>query len=702
MRETMKDTFFRNLFLMLFLLINIFLATFCAVSLRQRQKARKELIYQEQHNQAVAATKVVDEKFSSVDLSAAQISSAAWFPYITSRSEILSSQIDYFERQEICQIIGNQNDSLRIAKSVAVLLPYKNLAVDKVSFWECERYFSSVGLKKQNFLSELTAQLEEKYGSLVLYTNEEMQNSGNSFCVLRQLEAGMSEDKLLFVYVDGKRLSGFLKNAGENILGFRINYEGNEIYSWKAKEPDFKDTYEETIDNGLHNWTYTVTLKNEAEMLWSFDRFFWLFFLGFTALILEFLAAWKLARYCERPVLALAARLGIRSDSGKSLEAIEKSWQNLYSQKEWLENAGNQYYQMAEEGFLSSLLYGTFEKENAMEYARKFSLPFNDQLFYQALLFQYLGESEKTFNDAMLHLQIACYQNEIPAIYCREEKVLLLAGKQKEGLVSQKEQLLIVMDEKFPELEAELYPGEIHGGFEGIAKSYREGRERQTMTKKQGQTNYYYPLEIELRMINSMKLRNFKETEELLKSIQQENEERHLLSGELGRVEQLIYEIFRRFALDMQMEAELNYDFLHEAEGAKEGWNQLFSMLDKIRDSYKQPEERQELGWELVSYVDAHYDSSELSQQDIAGIFQISRPMVSKIFKETARMNFIDYLQKKRVEKAKELFDNGNPDVLAVGQQVGYENEVTFKRAFVKLEGITPREYVKIRKNSGK
>lgn len=701
MRETMKDTFFRNLFLMLFLLMNVFLAIFCAATLRQRDAAGKELIYQEQHNQAIAVAKLVDEKFSSVDFSITQISSAVWFPYLTSRSEILSSQIDYFERQEICQFIGNQSDSLRIAKSVAVLLSYKKLAVDKVSFWECERYFSSVGLKKEGFLEELTAQLAEKYGSLVLYTNEEMRKAGSSFCVLRQLEAGLSEDKLLFVYVDGKRLSSFLKNAGDNIRGLTLNYEEKEIYSWNAEGTDSGELYTETIDNGLHNWTYTVSLKNETETFWTFGRFFWLLLLGLVALMLEFFAAWKIAKHCERPVLALAERLGIRLDSGKSLEAIEKSWQNLYSQKEWLENAGNQYYQIAEEGFLTNLLNGTFEKENAMEHAKKFSLPFEQQLFYQALLFQYLGDSEKEFSDAMLQLQIACYRNEIPAIYCREENVLLLAGKRKEELVSQKGQLLVLLDERFPELETEFYPGEIHGGFEGIAKSYREGRERQAMTKNQGQTTYYYPLEIELRMINSMKLRNFEETEELLTSIRKENEKRQLHAGELGRVEQLIYEVFWRFALDVQMDVKRNYDFLDEEEGSGEGWNQLFSMLAQIRESYRQPEKGHELGWELVTYVDEHYDSSELSQQDIAGIFQISRPMVSKIFKETARMNFIDYLQKKRVEKAKELFDQGMLDVIAVGQQVGYENEVTFKRAFVKLEGMTPREYVKTRRNSG-
>ena len=49
----------------------------------------------------------------------------------------------------------------------------------------------------------------------------------------------------------------------------------------------------------------------------------------------------------------------------------------------------------------------------------------------------------------------------------------------------------------------------------------------------------------------------------------------------------------------------------------------------------------------------------------------------------------------------KKILKNLSVPVILVGQQVGYENEVTFKRAFVKLEGMTPREYVKTRRNSG-
>ena len=58
-------------------------------------------------------------------------------------------------------------------------------------------------------------------------------------------------------------------------------------------------------------------------------------------------------------------------------------------------------------------------------------------------------------------------------------------------------------------------------------------------------------------------------------------------------------------------------------------------------------------------------------------------------------MNFIDYLSKLRVDHAKNLFSNGEKDVSKVAKLSGFEAEITFKRAFLKWEGITPREYMK-------
>ena len=45
------------------------------------------------------------------------------------------------------------------------------------------------------------------------------------------------------------------------------------------------------------------------------------------------------------------------------------------------------------------------------------------------------------------------------------------------------------------------------------------------------------------------------------------------------------------------------------------------------------------------------------------------------------------------MEKAKEYLRETEIPVAEVARKVGYENELSFKRAFVRYEGIKPREY---------
>ena len=58
---------------------------------------------------------------------------------------------------------------------------------------------------------------------------------------------------------------------------------------------------------------------------------------------------------------------------------------------------------------------------------------------------------------------------------------------------------------------------------------------------------YYYPSELELKMINSMKLGNFELAEGNLKVIKEENEARQLLAKELTPVLSSVFEVFWQF-----------------------------------------------------------------------------------------------------------------------------------------------------------
>lgn len=119
-----------------------------------------------------------------------------------------------------------------------------------------------------------------------------------------------------------------------------------------------------------------------------------------------------------------------------------------------------------------------------------------------------------------------------------------------------------------------------------------------------------------------------------------------------------------------------------------------FAQLICSRMEYFNLESTKDTGLEILEYVEQNYYDSSLSLQKIADIHGLSVSAISKIFKSTVKVNFSDYLQLLRVHRAKEYFDANETDVAEVARKVGYENEITFKRAFQKSEVLTPRKYV--------
>ena len=155
-----------------------------------------------------------------------------------------------------------------------------------------------------------------------------------------------------------------------------------------------------------------------------------------------------------------------------------------------------------------------------------------------------------------------------------------------------------------------------------------------------------------------------------------------------------------RVASDVQVDTDAaETEFLLEIlplSDTQRAWNYLGGMAYLLCREIVDPARRetQDIGRKMVEYVQARYCDSSLSQQDLADQFQLSRSAVSKIFKNAARVNFIDYLHLLRVQKAKEYFDAGATNILEIARKTGYENDITFKRAFQRVESVTPKKYI--------
>jgi len=107
-------------------------------------------------------------------------------------------------------------------------------------------------------------------------------------------------------------------------------------------------------------------------------------------------------------------------------------------------------------------------------------------------------------------------------------------------------------------------------------------------------------------------------------------------------------------------------------------------------------EEKEEMTVDLIrtakEYIQFHF-SRDISLDEISEQVQISPYYFSKLFKKETGENFIEYLTKIRIEKAKKLLSESHMTMKEISDAVGYSNPNYFSHTFKKNVGISPSEY---------
>lgn len=108
--------------------------------------------------------------------------------------------------------------------------------------------------------------------------------------------------------------------------------------------------------------------------------------------------------------------------------------------------------------------------------------------------------------------------------------------------------------------------------------------------------------------------------------------------------------------------------------------------------SLRLPEKSDHKYSNIEAYIKENFCNPDLNVNMIADVFDISRPWLSKTFREKMGISISDYIVKCRLDKAKEMLKTGMT-VSQISQAVGFSSEVVYCRAFKKYEGITSMQY---------
>ncbi|MDR2656126.1 MAG: response regulator [Oscillospiraceae bacterium] len=139
-----------------------------------------------------------------------------------------------------------------------------------------------------------------------------------------------------------------------------------------------------------------------------------------------------------------------------------------------------------------------------------------------------------------------------------------------------------------------------------------------------------------------------------------------------------------------------NYRGIHRLHSAKAvvGW------LEKLRDGCCDILAVQKQGYrkQVVNAVQEYIRENlgeRLTLNNVAAIFNFSPNYLSQLFSKYAEEGFVEYITSARIKAAKEMLSKGNDKIFEISEKLGFESAYYFSKVFKKLEGVSPRTYIR-------
>ena len=217
---------------------------------------------------------------------------------------------------------------------------------------------------------------------------------------------------------------------------------------------------------------------------------------------------------------------------------------------------------------------------------------------------------------------------------------------------------------------------------------------------------YYFPIELEVRLIRYFKAGELENVIKAFNYIYEENVTRRhlspdilklLFSNMIGVVVRVIIDELKTDYKSVFREDFNPNSYLNDCNTVDEIKDRLIRIFTNLCNFINNNKKSHNTGLanNIENFIKKRFKDQNLCLQMISEEFNISVPYLSRFFKEQTGENLNSYLNNIRIEKSKELLVNTDMTISEVAKNVGFTNNSSFIRVFKKHTSTTPGSFKK-------
>ena len=466
-----------------------------------------------------------------------------------------------------------------------------------------------------------------------------------------------------------------------------------------------------TVSSSYNSWNYYL-IQPEEKAYYSitpYQRFFTTVTLA--AIVLGGIVAVIFSSFGNQKILKLSNELNIKESLASSLNLLVERQKPVVA-----------------ESYMRRIMEGSITNNVEMQYIiDELGLERSDAKFH--VLYTEVSPSEESdictkdlelcFEnyDMLVREALRRYYPDTGYVYKPSDRAfaILIASDKSippEQVLSRDRDIFLAMHRELLEKYGIWIRGGL-GGRNGLIsytwKSYQQAKDAKSITTTEkyilscndfAKSNdvYYFPESLSIQLSGFISTGNKDQVREVFKLIRNENSNMRSLSFTqqkwlLSDIRATVFKKRHTISEDgMDGEKLRLLDMIDKQFEGEMSLDSLKTIAFELCDICGTDTQSNELIIKIQDYIINNYHDSDLCLTKISDEFGISENYFSYLFKKEVSENFSTYLERLRMAKAKEIILETDTSLSTLYQYLGYNNAASFRRAFKKNYGVSPKE----------